>query len=129
MKHKRTENFTIAYPSQKAERKRWMKEYGLNAIYAGKHWSTRRRDGEFWHWMVQAAMRRCGVTKELFDKPVKIGFFWNDNLDVDNHAYMGKMIVDAMKGYLLHDDSRRYFQSVTHDYHDDNCIGVVVEEV
>lgn len=129
MKRKRTETFTISYPDSKAERKRWMKEYSLNAIYAGKHWRARRRDSEFWHWLVRVTMQRQGIPKKEFDRPVKINFYWHDGLDIDNHAYMGKLIVDAMKGYLLRDDSQRYYQSVYNDPHDEDCILVVVKEV
>lgn len=129
MKHKRTESFTIDYPDNKAERKRWMKDFGLNAIYAGKHWSARGRDSEYWNWLVRICMQRQGVPKQPFDRPVTIRFYWHDNLDIDNHAYMGKLIADAMKGYLLHDDDRRYYRAVTHAYQDEDCIRVAVEEV
>lgn len=115
----REETFVIEYPKSKAERSRWNKQYGMNAIYAGKHWSKRKEDSEFWHSMVRAAISRANIPKKMFDKPVSIEMYWNDNLDVDNHAYEGKMIVDAMKGWLIQDDSRKYVKSVLHRFHDD----------
>ena len=38
------ESFIIRYPDSDAGKKAWNKAYGLNAIYAGKHWSKRRDD-------------------------------------------------------------------------------------
>ena len=124
----RTERFTIDYPKSPAEKKRWSKQYGLNAIYAGKHWSRRNEDKEFWRLLVQSAMNRAGVPRKLFEKPVSVTMYWNDGLDLDNHAYMGKMIVDAMRGRILQDDSRRYVRAVTHRFHDKDYILVEVTE-
>lgn len=50
-------------------------------------------------------------------------------MDIDNHAYMGKMIVDGLKGYLLTDDSRKYVRGVVHRFHDRDCVLVQVEEI
>lgn len=124
----RTEKFTIEYPKSPAERKRWNRQYGLNAIYAGKHWSKRKEDSEFWHSMVQAAMYRAKVPKKMFENPVSITMYWNDGLDIDNHSYEGKMVTDAMKGWLIRDDSRKYVRSVMHDFHDKDYILVEVKE-
>lgn len=101
------ETFKIPYPKSKAGSKNWSKQYGVNAYYAGKHWSVRKRDAEFWHMMVRSCMNSQDVRREPFKRPVIITFRWNDRLDIDNHAIMGKMIVDAMKGRVIEDDSRR----------------------
>ena len=58
-----------------------------------------------------------------------ISFFWNDRLDIDNHSVMGKMIVDALKGRLIQDDSRPYLKGVCHYWHDEDYIKVEIEEV
>jgi hypothetical protein len=50
------EVFRIAYPKTGAEKKKWAKEYGMNAYYAGKHWALRKKDAELWHWLTLAAM-------------------------------------------------------------------------
>ena len=122
------EKFTIDYPQTKAGRKLWAKEYGMNAYYAGKHWSRRKEDAEFWHIMVRKCMDRQGVRRTPFQVPVIVTFRWNDRLDIDNHAVMGKMILDAMKGRVIEDDSRRFVKGVCHYFHDADCISVEVRE-
>ena len=54
---------------------------------------------------------------------------WNDRLDIDNHAIMGKMIVDAMKGRVIEDDSRRWVKGVCHYFHDGDYISVEIREI
>lgn len=114
--------FYIDYPSK-------ISEYGMNAIYAGKHWTKRKRDAEYWHMLVINSLRQQGVHRGVFIRPVAITIFWDDRLDIDNHAYMGKMIVDALKGYLIEDDSRKYFKRITHDFHNEKLIKVEIKEV
>ncbi len=123
-----TEKFTIPYPPTKKGKTLWNREYGLNAYYSGKPWPLRKNDAEVWHWMTTAAMRKAQCRTTPFDKPVIVRFYWNDNLDIDNHAVMAKMIVDAMKGKIIHDDSRRYFVGVEHYFHDEDYILVAVQE-
>jgi hypothetical protein len=124
------EKFKISYPKSKAGQKHWSKEYGMNAYYAGKHWSARKRDAEFWHMMVRSCMNDQDVRRVPFKRPVVITFHWNDRLDLDNHAVMGKMIVDAMKGRLIQQDSRKWVKGVSHAFHDrGDFIWVEVREV
>lgn len=123
------ESFRIYYPKSKAEMKRWMKDYGMNAYYAGKHWSIRNRDAEFWHLLTRSAMNRQEVRRTPFEKPVEISLLWNDRLDIDNHAVMGKMIVDAMKGRLINDDNRKWLKGIYHGFHDEEYILIQVMEV
>lgn len=123
------ESFRIYYPKSKAEMKRWTKDYGMNAYYAGKHWSIRNRDAEFWHLLTRSAMNRQEVRRTPFEKPVEISLLWNDRLDIDNHAVMGKMIVDAMKGRLINDDNRKWLKGIYHGFHDEEYILIQVREV
>lgn len=123
-----TEKFTIPYPPAKKGKALWSRQYGMNAYYSGKHWAQRKNDAEVWHMMTRAAMRKAHCRTTPFDKPVVVCFYWNDNLDVDNHAVMGKMIVDAMKGTIIHDDNRRYLAGVSHCFHDEDYILVTVRE-
>ena len=124
------EVFKIEYPNTPAGKKDWNKRFSDNAYYAGKHWAVRKKDADYWHNMVRACMDRQGVRKRPFEKPVEILLFWNDRLDVDNHSIMGKMIVDAMKGRLLQNDSKKWVRSVTHTFHDrGDFIWVEVREV
>ena len=124
-----TESFRIYYPKSKAEQKRWAKEYGMNAYYAGKHWSRRKEDAEYWHLLTRSALNRQEVRKTPFEKPVVITILWNDRLDIDNHAVMGKMIVDAIKGRLINDDNRRWVKGVCHFFHDEDYILVKIGEI
>lgn len=124
-----SEKFRIPYPKSKAAQKQWSKEYGMNAYYAGKHWSVRKRDADYWHRLVQSHMNEQDVRRVPFKRPVIIIFHWNDRLDIDNHAVMGKMIVDAMKGRVIEDDSRRWVKGVCHYFHSEDYILVEVREV
>ena len=123
------EKFRIPYPSHKAGQKQWSKDYGMNAYYAGKHWSVRKRDAEYWHRLTRYHMDEQNVRRVPFKRPVVVIFHWNDRLDIDNHAIMGKMIVDAMKGRIIEDDNRRWLKGVCHYFHDEDYIGVEIHEV
>lgn len=125
----RGEKFKIPYPKSKAGQKQWAKEYGLNAYYAGKHWSKRKNDAEFWHRLTRCCMDQQGVRLVPFKRPVVITLHYNDRLDIDNHAVMGKMIVDAMKGRVIEDDNRRWLKGVCHYFHDEDYISVEVREI
>ena len=50
-------------------------------------------------------------------------------LDLSNHAYMAKMIEDAMRGRIIRDDSRKWVHGIEHYWHDKPYIRVVVTEV
>lgn len=119
--------FTIPYPS-KNNMAAWNKAYGLNAIYSGKHWAKRNADSELWHNMVLLYLKQQKVAQKLFENPVHITFRWNDNLDLSNHAYIGKLIEDAIKGYLIKDDKRKYVQGITHLFHDKDYIEIEITE-
>lgn len=123
------EAFKISYPKKTAGKKQWAKRFGMNAYYAGKHWSERKEDAEFWHLITRSAMNAQKVRRRPFESPVIITFYWNDRLDLDNHAIMGKMIVDAMKGRVIQDDSRQFVKGVCHYWHDGDHIKVVITEV
>jgi len=120
--------FTIPYPP-KTQIAKWNKEYGLNSIYTGKHWTKRNADKEFWHNLVYTCLIKQKVPEKLFEKPVQITFRWNDNLDIDNHAYLGKLITDGLKGYLLTDDRKKYYKRLIHEYHDEDYIEVEITEI
>ena len=124
-----SEKFKIPYPKSKAAMKQWTKDYGMNAYYAGKHWSKRKQDAEFWHMITRSCMNSQDVRRVPFKRPVIVIFHWNDRLDIDNHAVMGKMIVDAMKGRIIEDDTRRWLKGVCHYFHDEDYIGVEIREI
>lgn len=123
-----TQTFLIPYPETPKGRVAWNKQYGMNAIYAGKHWSVRKRDAEYWHWITVSAINRAGLRDNPFEEPVVIKFFWNSRMDLSNHAYMAKLIEDGMKGRLIIDDGPKYVRGIDHRYHDEPYIKVVIEE-
>ena len=119
--------FTIPYPPTKAGKTAWNRRFGLNAYYAGKHPQVRRKDAAELHTIALSAMRKAKIKREMVDGPVSVRFLWDDGLDCDNHAVMGKAFLDAMKGYILPEDNRRWVRRVTHEFWDGGCICVEVE--
>lgn len=87
-----------------------------------------KKDAEYWHYLVRAELRRQGVKPRVFKHPVYITFYHNDGLDIDNHAAVGKMVVDALKGVLIADDDRKHFAGVRHLFWDGSGIRVEIEE-
>lgn len=103
----------IPYPETPEGRKAWAKEYSLNAYWSGKHYQQRRKDADYWHQLTLVALLRAERV-ERFTEPVIITFYWDDNLDIDNHAAIAKMIVDALKKRVIKDDNKKHFIGVEH---------------
>lgn len=122
-------SFSIPYPPTKKGMAAWNRRFSLNAYWSGKHYRQRAEDARFVHQLTVAAMRRARVRKQPFKGPVKITFSWADKLDCSNHAALGKMIEDAMKGYVIQDDSPRWVREITNRFHEGAEIRVEVEEV
>lgn len=120
--------FTIPYPETKRGMTAWNKRFSLNSYYSGKNYHQRKRDADDIHLLTIIALKRARVRKNLVKTPVQVIFYWDDGLDVDNHAVLGKMIVDAMKGWILPDDSPRWFRRVSHEFWERREIGVEVVE-
>lgn len=121
--------FLIPYPPTKAGKTAWARQYGFNKYWAGVHWSQRKKDADYWHALVRSELRRQGIKPRVAKRPVYVAFYHNDRLDIDNHAAIGKMIVDALKGVLIADDSRRYVTGVHHLFWDGDGILVEVKEI
>lgn len=118
--------FEIDYPPTKKGKTAWNKRFGLNAYYAGKHYQQRKRDAQELHALTISAMKRARVRRQMVHGPVEVRFYWDDGLDCDNHAVVGKAVVDAMKSYILPDDNRRWFKKVSHEFWDGGKIRVEV---
>ena len=103
-------------------------QYSMNELYAGGHWSKRKREAEYWHRLTQLEMRSQGIKKRLLKNPVYIRFCFNTAMDVDNHGYLVKMIIDGMKGYLIQDDSKKYVKGYSVEFHSGKGILVEVSE-
>lgn len=116
--------FTIPYPERKSE---WSRRFGLNSYYSGKHWSIRKRDADYFHKIVRVALKKSHIRPVLFSSPVYMYFYFNDRLDCSNHAVYVKLIEDALKGYLIADDSRKFVKGIWVTFHNENCINVKIK--
>ena len=83
-------------------------------------------DAEELHMIARAAMHKAGIRNRMLDRPVKVRFYWDDGLDCDNHAVLGKAFLDAMKGYILPDDNRKWVKMVSHEFWDGGAIKVEI---
>lgn len=103
---------------------------GMNKLYAGKHWAVRKKEADYWHQLTHINMKKQ-LPKRIFKKPVMITIEYNSRLDIDNHGYLSKMIIDGMKGYLIEEDSRKYVKGLAQVFHDGpiDKIYVKVEEI
>lgn len=117
--------FTLPYPAGKAKTV-FCRQFSLNAYYGGKHWARRQDDAVYIHALTLQALRNAGIARGALGYPVEVRFFWDDGLDVDNHAAIGKMIVDALKGYLLVDDNPSWFRRVSHEFWGGGAIRVEI---
>ena len=102
-------------------------EWGLNKIYAGVHWTKRKKQAEYIHLLTQQALRKAGIHKGVYKEPVSITMQFNDRLDVDNHGYIIKLIIDGLKGYLIADDTKQYVKRVTAEVYEGKDVNVKIE--
>jgi hypothetical protein len=103
-------------------------EYGMNKLYSGVHWTIRKRQADFIHSLVQTTLHNNKVPKKLYTKPVKVTISYNSRLDVDNHSYLSKLIIDGLKGYLIADDTRKYLVELDQEFWNGEGIQVKVQE-
>lgn len=86
------------------------KKWSLNKIYAGIHWNIRSKDKDY----ITTLVRSIIGIKKTFERPVSIKMSFNSGLDVSNHAYLFKMIEDALvKCKVINDDTDKYVKSIT----------------
>lgn len=99
------------------------KDWGLNKIYAGIHWNIRSKDKDY----ITTLVRSIVGIKKAFERPVSIKMSFNSGLDVSNHAYLFKMIEDALvKCKVINDDTDKYVKSITMEKQKE-FKGVIVE--
>ena len=121
--------FSIPYPPTKKGKAAWNKRYSLNAYWSGKHYKARAQDAREIHSLAILAMKQARVKKAPFKGPVEILFRWDDGLDCSNHAALVKMIEDAMKGWVIQDDSPRWVRRIASEFWDGGKIEVEVREL
>lgn len=91
-------------------------KYGLNKIYSGIHWAKRKKLADSIHLLVVSSLRNQKIPRKIFEVPVEITIFYNSRMDIDNHGFLTKMIIDALKGYLIQEDSKKYVCSITQQF-------------
>ena len=121
--------FYIPYPPTKKGKAAWNKRFGLNAYWSGKYYRARAQDAKDIHSLTILAIKKARIKKEPFAVPVKLTFEWDDGMDIDNHAAIGKMILDSIKGWIVKDDSPRWVKEVTHRFWTGGYIKVTVEAI
>lgn len=126
---KRSVVFTLPYPPTKKGKAAWNKRFSLNAYWAGKHYRQRAQDAREIHALVILALKKARVRKQPFAGAVEVLFRWDDKLDCSNHAALGKMIEDAIKGWIIEDDSPRWVRKITHEFWDGGKVEVEVREL
>ncbi len=104
------------------------KTEGLNAIYAGMHWSKRKRLADDWRWIVKDAINKSGIDQKIFDVPVSIEMYFNSRMDCSNHALLVKLIEDGLKGVLIADDGPKYVKQIIITLFDGDGILVKIKE-
>lgn len=98
----------------------------VNAIYSGGHWTKRKEKADYWHQLVMVEMRKQ-LPKHIHEKPVCVTISVNCGLDIDNIGYISKCIIDGIKGYLIHDDTRKYVQCLIQKFHEGSKDKIIVE--
>lgn len=121
--------FETPYPRTKKGKSDWNKRFGLNGYYAGKHWSQRKRDADELHELTHWALQQWKVPRRTAKGPVELRFLFNDRLDCSNHAVIVKTVEDAMKGWVIEDDSRKYVRRIITEFWDGDAVRVEVKEL
>lgn len=79
-----------------------------NQSHAGQHWAVRKKKTDYWHNLVRSEIMSQLPKRKPFDVPVMIEFKFRSRLDITNHSWIVKVIEDAMKGLLIHNDAKKY---------------------
>jgi len=117
----RTVEFTIDYKITARD--------SLNSIYSSVHWAKRKSYADTIHWIVWQALNKAKIPREPFDGPVEIEFiFPPDKIDIDNHGYFCKSCVDAMKGWIIPNDNRKYVHGITQRFGEREDILVSIKQ-
>ena len=83
-----------------------LSRYGLNRLYSGMHWAKRKSHADYWHSRIGWELKK--IKTEMFESPVFIEFKFETGMDIDNCGYLIKLIIDGLKGVVIHDDSKKY---------------------
>ena len=101
----------------------------LNLIYSGVHWKKRREKATDIHNLVKIQLKKQKVEKKICENPVVIEIIYNSNLDIDNHGYLAKLIIDGMKDYLIQEDNKKYVAALLQGFQEEPGITVRMHEL
>ena len=79
------------------------------------------------HLLVRAAIRKQNRSVRIFREPVSVSIWYNSRLDIDNHGYLAKLIIDGIKGVLIEDDDRRYVRELYQGFYGGDRKMIIVE--
>ena len=83
-----------------------------NTLYAGKHWATRSRLVEEAHMLVGYVI--MAMKPKLFSRPVDITITAvQKGRIIDSDNICAKILIDALKGKIIVDDTPTYVRRVT----------------
>ena len=102
--------FELPYPPE------FGKRYSTNKYYEGKNIYARNRDKDFWHGLVWETLSQMKIPKKPADYPAELVFSFDDRLDCSNHSIAAKMIEDALKGWVIPDDSRKWVKRIVYEF-------------
>lgn len=107
-----------------------MRSVSLNRIYAGKHWAQRRAVVMDTKLAVRAALPQVLLDGDQW--PVQMVDYWveawfvSKPQDSDNLGFVTKMIIDALKGWVVPDDDISHVRWVSMRSHAGNEDRVVI---
>jgi Holliday junction resolvase RusA-like endonuclease len=85
-----------------------------NTLYSGKHWAVRKHMADYWHDLVTAYLMKNWRNKGVIKGSVKIQIicYFKSHRWIDSDNLCGKLIIDALKGVVIKDDSPKYVKEV-----------------
>ncbi|HNX82181.1 MAG TPA: hypothetical protein PKL77_08565 [Candidatus Omnitrophota bacterium] len=74
-----------------------------------------------------AAMWSNKIPRKPLLSPAKITIAYNDKLDIDNHGFVAKSVIDGIKKYgLLVDDNRGHLKALHQEFDENDGITVTI---
>jgi hypothetical protein len=98
---------------------------GLNRLYSGMHWGHRKIEAEKIHKLVKNSLPKH---QDFLYPPVKIELSYNSRLDIDNHGFLAKLIIDGLIGVLLRDDRKNHVWALNQNFWDGDGVRVRIFE-
>lgn len=99
-----------------------------NAIYAGMHWTVRKKKKDEIILLVKSIV---GHKTKTFENPVVLKMSFNSRLDVSNHSYLFKMIEDSLVscGVLKDDTDKFVIKNILEKQKDFKGVVIEIEEI